>query len=136
MTSPKKVAANRANGRKSRGPNTSDGKARASRNARRHGLAAVIRTDDPVMAKQVNEIVDAICEPDDDPLLREQAAMIAENQIWLSRVGAEKVAKFQSMDAEFAGLGDLEQLLRYEKRAWSRRKKAIRAFLAIKLTSP
>jgi hypothetical protein len=62
--------------------------------------------------------------------------MIAENQFWLSRVGAEKVAKFQSMDAEFAGLGDLEQLLRYEKRAWSRRKKAIRAFMAIKLTSP
>ena len=33
------------------------------------------------------------------------------------------------------GIRDLERLLRYEKRAWSRRKKAIRAFMAIKLTN-
>ena len=32
------------------------------------------------------------------------------------------------------GVRDLERLLRYEKLAWSRRKKAIRAFMAIKLT--
>ena len=32
------------------------------------------------------------------------------------------------------GIGDLERLLRYEKRAWSRFKKAVRAFMAIKLT--
>jgi hypothetical protein len=31
------------------------------------------------------------------------------------------------------GIRDLERLLRYEKRAWSRRRKAIRAFMAIKL---
>jgi tRNA(Met) C34 N-acetyltransferase TmcA len=33
------------------------------------------------------------------------------------------------------GIRDLERLLRYEKRAWSRRKKAVRAFMAVKLTS-
>jgi hypothetical protein len=32
------------------------------------------------------------------------------------------------------GMRDLERLLRYEKRAWSRRNKAVRAFMAIKLT--
>jgi hypothetical protein len=32
------------------------------------------------------------------------------------------------------GMRDLERLLRYEKRAWSRRKKAIRAFVALKQT--
>jgi hypothetical protein len=32
------------------------------------------------------------------------------------------------------GIRDLERLLRYEKRAWSRRRKALRAFMAIKLT--
>ena len=32
------------------------------------------------------------------------------------------------------GMRDLECLLRYEKRAWSRRNKAVRAFMAIKLT--
>ena len=34
------------------------------------------------------------------------------------------------------GIRDLERLLRYEKRACSRRKKAVRAFKAIKLTRP
>ncbi|MFZ1948511.1 MAG: hypothetical protein WB037_16660 [Pseudolabrys sp.] len=33
------------------------------------------------------------------------------------------------------GLCDLERLLRYEQRAWSRRKKAIRAFMAINLAN-
>jgi hypothetical protein len=32
------------------------------------------------------------------------------------------------------GIGDLVRLLRYERRAWSRRKRAVRAFMAIKLT--
>src|SRR5262249_27141449 len=31
------------------------------------------------------------------------------------------------------GIGDLVRLLRYERRAWSRRKRAVRAFMAIKL---
>jgi len=33
------------------------------------------------------------------------------------------------------GIRDLERLLRYEKRAWSRRKRAVRAFMAIKQTN-
>ena len=31
------------------------------------------------------------------------------------------------------GISDLVRLLRYERRAWSRRKRAVRAFMAIKL---
>ena len=34
------------------------------------------------------------------------------------------------------GIRDIERLLRYEKRACSPRKKAVRAFKAIKLTRP
>jgi hypothetical protein len=211
MTSPRKVAANRFNGRKSRGPRTGAGKARASRNARRHGLAAFSSNNDPVMAGQIEQMVGAICQGDDDPLLRQQAVMIAENQRWLSCVRAEKVAlierlrdpaafslandtrlargkaraslidiadrqlmtihvlinetkaagrdperepippeleaawpppgvEFISEDTERdehealrEGIGDLVQLLRYERRAWSRRKRAVRGFMAIKL---
>ena len=33
------------------------------------------------------------------------------------------------------GLCDLVRLLRYEQRAWSRRKRAVRAFMAIKLAN-
>jgi hypothetical protein len=210
MTSAKKVAANRINGRKSRGPRTGAGKARASRNARRHGLAAV-NNKDPAMAGRVKQMVDAICQGDDDPLLREQAVAIAESQLWLECVKAEKLAlierlrdptaytlalnirlacararmrlfdvadrqqkiiddlitktkaagrdpereplpphieaawprpSFRSEDAErdehealCEGIGDLVRLLRYERRAWSRRKRAVRAFMAIKLSN-
>ena len=97
MTSAKKVAANRMKGRKSRGPRTAPGKARASRNARRHGLAAFNSKDDPAMTEQIAQMVDAICAGDDDPLLRQQAAMIAESQLWLSCVKAEKVARIERL---------------------------------------
>ena len=82
------------NGRKSRGPRTGPGKARASRNARQHGLAVFNSKDDPAMTDQIAQMVDAICAGDDDPLLRQQAVMIVENQLWLSCVKAEKVAAY------------------------------------------
>lgn len=97
MTSPKKVAANRLNGRNSRGPRTAAGIARASRNARRHGLAAFRSHDDPAMAAQLVDIVGAICADDRDPLLREQAILIAENQLWLSCIKREKVALIERL---------------------------------------
>ena len=96
MTSEKQAAANRSNGRRGRGPRTGAGKTRASRNAFRHGLAS-FSTDDPATAEQVERVVDAICSGDHDPLLREQAVMVVENQLWLSLVRAQKVAVIERM---------------------------------------
>jgi hypothetical protein len=212
MTSPSKTAANQMNGRKSRGPRTRAGKARASRNARRHGLAAFHTNRAPAMLLQIEQMVDAICQGDHDPVLREQATFIAENQLWLSAVRAQRLAilerlrdptayplapggrlarakmrlrlckralphllaiedlmektmeagldpdseplppalkaawrppaapaAFQGVERDGyeimrAGLCDLVPLQRYEQRALARRKRAIRGFLAAKVT--
>ena len=89
MTSEKKIAANRTNGRMSGGPRTGAGKARSSGNARRHGLP-VFSGNDPALSGKIKQIVDAICQGSDDPLLRERALAIAESQLWLSCIGHEK----------------------------------------------
>ena len=218
MSSPKKVASNRINGRKSDGPRTAAGKARSSRNARLHGLAAFGSTA-RIMSDQIRQMVDAICDGDDDPLLREEAVAIAESQLWLACIGREKVAVLEQLrdpnnrsltwhksrqgyaeirakiDLRFRlydlaleqvdevnallqatkragrdhyreplpahleaawppaflrrrhhaqkerdehqvlreGIRDVERLLRYEKRAWSRLKKAICRFMVVKI---
>jgi hypothetical protein len=120
MTSPKKVATNRTNGRKSRGPRTGAGKARASRNARRHGLAA-FNAEDPAIAGQIKPLVDAICHGDDDPLLREQAVAIAESQLWLSCIGHEKLAALERLrDPDASSLAG-----RNSRLAWAKIKKKV-----------
>jgi hypothetical protein len=163
------------------------------------------------MAGRVKQMVDAICRGDDDPVLREHAVAIAESQLWLDCVQAEKLALTERLHDPMAfaltpdtriarakarmrlwdvaarqqdvindlikktkaaghdpereplppnleaawpppwvefiledserddyealseGVTDLVRLIRYERRAWSRRKRAVRAFMVIKL---
>jgi hypothetical protein len=205
MTSEKKIAANRTNARKSGGPRTASGKGRVSRNALRHGLAAM-KYLDPMLPRDIELIAKAICADDPNPLLFEQALAMAENEVVLRCVRAERVgvierlrdvraisltkgdnrialakakshearlawdelvplrAKFSAMtkeeqiklieeherreaesaskptsieerdefDAMQEAMSDLTRLARYERRAWSRRKRAIRSFIDIK----
>jgi hypothetical protein len=96
MTSAAQVAANRRNGRKSRGPRTGAGKLRASRNALRHGLAGVSRLN-PAYFPQIERIAKAYCEGDTDPLLLEQALIIAENDVVLMCVNEQALAAIARM---------------------------------------
>ncbi len=66
--------ANRANAAHSTGPQSRRGKARASRNALRHGLTALCLADD---GAEATRIADLISSPD-NLLARDQAVIIAE----------------------------------------------------------
>lgn len=204
MTSVRKIAANRSNARKSRGPRTRAGKRRSSRNALRHGLSAVSRRN-PAFFDQIEQIAKAICGDDHNPSLFAQAVVIAENELMLRCISTERVAvierfrdpyaspigkrgadipmakiRIQQRDLAYnefsqlvaklisqgeevffeiyprrcepgepvckyeplkdrdeyealrAALPDLERLRRYERRAWSRRKRAVRELIEIR----
>jgi hypothetical protein len=86
--------ASRANGRKSRGPRTPAGKSNASRNAFRHGLAAITRKGPEIFA-EIEPFARAICNGAVNPLLFEQALIIAENDFVLGCAQTEWIAAIE-----------------------------------------
>ena len=91
MTSERKAAANRRNGRKGRGPRSAAGKSLASRNALRHGLAA-LNHHQPAAKEDIERLAKALCGDDPNPSLLEQARIIAKNELVLRAIGAQQLA--------------------------------------------
>jgi hypothetical protein len=148
MTTARKLAANRKNARASTGPKSAAGKARASRNARRHGLAIPVWSV-PALAAEAEDLARQIACDDPSPTLLELARRIAEAQIDVVRArkmrhdlitpGFSHLPWDPSNPESPSGLGPLESLLTdrgpvlaaidlYERRALSRRKFAVRNF--------
>jgi hypothetical protein len=164
MTSKRKIKANRRNAARSTGPGTRDGKARASHNAYRHGLAVSV-LNDPAISPEVERLARAIVGKRSDPHELLQARIIAEAEVDLLRVrmtrakmidlaaenlnastdtkdpGSRAFARSQGTSpptpplcsgveigphALLRALPELETLERYERRAFSRRRRAIR----------
>jgi len=94
VSSQARIAANRVNGRKGRGPRTPAGKSNSSRNAFRHGLAAITRKEPEVFA-EIELVAKAICNGATDPFLIEQALIIAENGFVLNCVQTEWIAAIE-----------------------------------------
>ena len=144
MTNDRQQSANRANAKSSTGPKTAAGKARAAQNALRHGLNVPIWSD-PALPPLAEAIASRIAGPDADEQMLERARGIAEAQVDLNRVRNHRRRLIAGLlddpsygnsvggDERFAAIVEenatrLAAIDRYERRALSRRKFAIRNF--------
>ena len=143
MTSPAKIAANRRNARRSTGPRSAAGKARARRNAFRHGLATPASLDRAAMDR-IDGLVFALTRDFSPQREFELATLAAEAQAEIERVRQAKVSMVNRACAHLrdeggrlssageraamAFAGKTEILMaceRYERRAISRRNRAL-----------
>ena len=85
MTSARKIEVNRKNAQASTGAKTAQGRARAARNALRHGLSFPVCSD-PALSEEVETFAREIAGPDANAEIQELARRVAEAQIDLRRV--------------------------------------------------
>jgi hypothetical protein len=131
MTSGRKIAANRKNAKKSTGPRSAAGRATSRHNARRHGLATGIGSD-PALRDDIEILAKLLAGGREN--IGEFAREAAEAHLDLTRIRkirAGLYARMRFFDA--ASTEDLRALAeqfarleRYERRAFSRRKRALR----------
>jgi hypothetical protein len=125
MTGERQRRANRLNARKGTGPRTAAGKARSARNALRHGLARPAMLD-PQLVQAIGELTRVIAGEEASADRRARAGRIAAAHVEIMRVRQAKRDLYsESLDSgELAS--QLEKLDRYERRALSRRRIAMR----------
>ena len=133
MATAKQIAANRRNGSLGRGPKTSAGKARSSRNALKHGLSIPV-TRDKSLRRQIEVLARILAQSEAGNVFGEaRAAAEAEFELARARAVLEAVLTRAGIGGPEQGaalihvLPELQRLERYERRAFSRQSRALRA---------
>jgi hypothetical protein len=128
MASERQIAANRRNAKKSTGPRSADGKARSSRNALRHGLSIASRVH-PAFQNNVMLLARALSPASED--IGDAALTAADAEIDLLRTRRHRALIEESLGqagpVNFDLANELDKLEWYERRAFGRRNKALRA---------
>ncbi len=145
MASEKKIQANRENARASTGPRTASGKAKASCNSTKHGLSLSVQAD-PSLLAELHDLGRKIAGEIAHVELMEPARRIAAAQLELERIRTVRDVLFSEATkilhsdnfTSFSCInhrGAIEDVMRqmvpldrYERRALSRRKSAVREF--------
>jgi hypothetical protein len=139
VASPRKIAANRHNAQYSTGPRTAHGKGRSKRNAFWHGLAVRLPATGAIN-RDVERLASAIAGANPDPCRWHFAMIAAEAELGLRQVRAVRLSWLTSKTPPGSSPGDQDQernglatslpnlirLERYERRALSRRDRALR----------
>ena len=154
VTSDRQAASNRRNAQNSTGPRTISGKKTASRNAFRHGLAA---RRNPLSSARVVKLSQIICGEEAGAMLQECALTIADAQAVLfdlrrvRRTLLEQIWESISVNSATDSPRDISELHqnsvsqlieelmrldRYERRAVSRRRRALRVLDNLTSSSP
>lgn len=119
------------------GPRSAEGKERSSRNALRHGLAVPISMD-LAFSADVSRLARLFMGRDTQ--LDDAAIRAAEAQLEIERIRRVRASALQEFEADdrpsegvdLAGLSAfLASLDRYERRAFSRRKRALRELICV-----
>jgi hypothetical protein len=136
MVSSRKIAANRSNARKSTGPRSKAGREASRRNALQHGLAVPIGTA-PEFRHDIEKLAKVLSSDRQD--VSECAREAAEAELDLFRIRKIRAGLIEAFYctnvpgriAQLNGLAELNNSLgkleRYERRAFSRRKRALLA---------
>lgn len=95
MTTERRRLANRENAKKSTGPRSAAGKARASRNAMRHGLSTMAVALEGY-EDRIAQIANKLCEKDPFPYRYKIAVQIAEAQVFLDRLRLSRAAAIEN----------------------------------------